>query len=242
MSAAVDDMYFLSSSMKMEQQKQYRKRHHSDSSDDDVSSPKSASPSMDDDRRAHHNELERRRRDHIKDHFVILKDSIPLLEGEKSSRALILKRAVEYITVMQTRLNENQKSMDELRRRNEMLEEKLLERETSSSSPSRIPSLGATQLPMSQLTVPVAPIQQLPQIAPVPQIPQTANPIALSAIDPVQLNNLIASSQDAIVALTQSLFGKMNTTAPSLPDSVSPPAGLYPLAYSPLDQPLAVRF
>lgn len=33
--------------------------------------------------RAHHNELERRRRNHIKVHFNILKNSIPLLEGEK---------------------------------------------------------------------------------------------------------------------------------------------------------------
>uniref|UniRef100_A0A914ZFD0 BHLH domain-containing protein n=1 Tax=Parascaris univalens TaxID=6257 RepID=A0A914ZFD0_PARUN len=70
-------------------------------SDDDSSSPKSSSPQIDDDRRAHHNELERRRRDHIKDHFMSLKDAIPLLDGEKSSRALILKRAVEYIAMMQ---------------------------------------------------------------------------------------------------------------------------------------------
>ncbi|VDK20944.1 unnamed protein product, partial [Anisakis simplex] len=50
---------------------------------DDSSSPKSLSPQMDGDRRAHHNELERRRRDHIKDHFMSLKDAIPLLDGEK---------------------------------------------------------------------------------------------------------------------------------------------------------------
>ena len=43
----------------------------------------SESPCLDDDRRAHHNELERRRRDHIKDHFLALKNCIPLLEGEK---------------------------------------------------------------------------------------------------------------------------------------------------------------
>ncbi|EFP03662.1 hypothetical protein GCK72_025483 [Caenorhabditis remanei] len=253
MSAAVGDMYFLNASMKMEQQKQYRKRHHSDSSDDDVSSPKSASPSMDDDRRAHHNELERRRRDHIKDHFVILKDSIPLLEGEKSSRALILKRAVEYISVMQSRLDDNQRCMEELRRRNELLEEKLLERDTSrspSSGSSRLPSLGgtqigATQIQMPQLTMPVAaPIQQIPQIAQIPQIPQTTNPLALSTMDPAQLNSLIVSSQDAIIALTQSLIGKIQTTSPTLPESVSvsPPAGLYPLAFSPMEQPMAVRF
>lgn len=66
----------------------YRKRKYlAASSDNDFSddegSPQSGSPSMDEDRRAHHNELERRRRDHIKDHFMALKGSIPLLEGEK---------------------------------------------------------------------------------------------------------------------------------------------------------------
>lgn len=100
----------------------FRKRtSNSDLSDDDSGSHKSHSPSIDDDRRAHHNELERRRRDHIKDHFMSLKDAIPLLEGEKSSRALILKRAVEYISLMQARLNENQITIEELKRRNQEL-------------------------------------------------------------------------------------------------------------------------
>lgn len=79
---------------------------------------------MDDDRRAHHNELERRRRDHIKDHFTILKDAIPLLDGEKSSRALILKRAVEFIHVMQTKLSSQGKAIEDLTRKNELLEER----------------------------------------------------------------------------------------------------------------------
>ncbi|VDM40577.1 unnamed protein product [Toxocara canis] len=91
-------------------------------SDDDSSSPKSLSPQMDDDRRAHHNELERRRRDHIKDHFMSLKDAIPLLEGEKSSRALILKRAVEYISMMQKQIAENQSDIAQLRQQNKELE------------------------------------------------------------------------------------------------------------------------
>jgi len=53
-----------------------------------------SSPSVDEDRRAHHNELERRRRDHIKDHFVALKNSIPLLEGEKVSSWVPTKKAI----------------------------------------------------------------------------------------------------------------------------------------------------
>nr|XP_035116639.1 protein max isoform X5 [Callithrix jacchus] len=35
------------------------------------------------DKRAHHNALERKRRDHIKDSFHSLRDSVPSLQGEK---------------------------------------------------------------------------------------------------------------------------------------------------------------
>ncbi|CAD5228268.1 unnamed protein product [Bursaphelenchus okinawaensis] len=106
----------------------YRKRKlhsHETSSDNDFSdddeSPKSGSPSVDEDRRAHHNELERRRRDHIKDHFMALKGSIPLLEGEKSSRALILKRAVDYIKMLQSQVKDTKTEVEDLKRRNETL-------------------------------------------------------------------------------------------------------------------------
>lgn len=34
-------------------------------------------------KRAHHNALERKRRDHIKDSFHSLRDSVPTLQGEK---------------------------------------------------------------------------------------------------------------------------------------------------------------
>ncbi|KAJ8378149.1 hypothetical protein AAFF_G00247870 [Aldrovandia affinis] len=37
------------------------------------------------DKRAHHNALERKRRDHIKDSFHSLRDSVPALQGEKVS-------------------------------------------------------------------------------------------------------------------------------------------------------------
>ncbi|KAI6191582.1 Protein max [Aphelenchoides bicaudatus] len=106
----------------------YRKRKYQNSAtsdneefSDDESSPKTSSPSADDDKRAHHNELERRRRDHIKDHFLNLKSSIPLLEGEKSSRALILKRAVDYITMLQTQIKDYKSEVEDLKRRNENL-------------------------------------------------------------------------------------------------------------------------
>ena len=53
------------------------------------------------DKRAHHNALERKRRDHIKDSFTGLRDAIPTMKGgDKSSRAQILKKASEYIQVL----------------------------------------------------------------------------------------------------------------------------------------------
>jgi len=52
------------------------------------------------DKRAHHNALERKRRDHIKDSFSGLRDSIPSLQGEKASRAQILNKATDYIQYM----------------------------------------------------------------------------------------------------------------------------------------------
>ncbi|XP_004087206.1 protein max isoform X6 [Nomascus leucogenys] len=38
------------------------------------------------DKRAHHNALERKRRDHIKDSFHSLRDSVPSLQGEKGMK------------------------------------------------------------------------------------------------------------------------------------------------------------
>ncbi|KAL2789813.1 protein max isoform h [Daubentonia madagascariensis] len=38
------------------------------------------------DKRAHHNALERKRRDHIKDSFHSLRDSVPSLQGEKGRK------------------------------------------------------------------------------------------------------------------------------------------------------------
>ena len=53
------------------------------------------------DRRAQHSALERKRRDHIKDSFTGLRDAIPTMKGgDKSSRAQILKKASEYIQVL----------------------------------------------------------------------------------------------------------------------------------------------
>jgi Max protein len=77
-------------------------------------------------RRAHHNALERKRRDHIKDSFSCLRDVIPSLQGEKSSRAQILKKASEYIGFMRKKNTAHQNDIEDLKRQNEILEEQIL--------------------------------------------------------------------------------------------------------------------
>ncbi|CAK1550558.1 unnamed protein product [Leptosia nina] len=74
-------------------------------------------------KRAHHNALERKRRDHIKDSFTSLRDSVPALQGEKvASRAQILKKAAEYIQFMRRKNNSHQQDIDDLKRQNNLLE------------------------------------------------------------------------------------------------------------------------
>ena len=46
-------------------------------------------------KRAHHNALERKRRDHIKDSFSSLRDSVPALQGEK-----VNSTKVNYISTL----------------------------------------------------------------------------------------------------------------------------------------------
>ncbi|XP_076036673.1 protein max-like isoform X3 [Oratosquilla oratoria] len=73
-------------------------------------------------KRAHHNALERKRRDHIKDSFCSLRDSVPSLQGEKSSRAQILKKASEYIEFMRRKNSAHQQDIDDLKKQNNLLE------------------------------------------------------------------------------------------------------------------------
>jgi Max protein len=74
------------------------------------------------DKRAHHNALERKRRDHIKESFSGLRDAVPTITTvDKSSRAQILKKASEYITLMRKRGFSHQKDIDDLKRQNEHL-------------------------------------------------------------------------------------------------------------------------
>ncbi|XP_029168953.1 protein max isoform X2 [Nylanderia fulva] len=74
-------------------------------------------------KRAHHNALERKRRDHIKDSFSNLRDSVPFLQGEKvASRAQILKKAADYIQFMRRKNATNQQAIDDLKKQNSILE------------------------------------------------------------------------------------------------------------------------
>ncbi|KAI8425045.1 hypothetical protein MSG28_006919 [Choristoneura fumiferana] len=78
-------------------------------------------------KRAHHNALERKRRDHIKDSFTSLRDSVPALQGEKvASRAQILKKAAEYIQFMRRKNNSHQQDIDDLKRQNNLLESQIV--------------------------------------------------------------------------------------------------------------------
>ncbi|XP_054154239.1 protein max-like isoform X4 [Oppia nitens] len=86
------------------------------------------------DKRAHHNALERKRRDHIKDSFSSLRDAVPSLNGEKASRAQILKKAAEYISYMRRKNTTVQADIDDLKRQNKVLEEQMRTLEKAKSA------------------------------------------------------------------------------------------------------------
>lgn len=87
-------------------------------------------------RRAHHNALERKRRDHIKESFTSLRDSVPSLQGEKVnvSRAQILKKASDYMTYMRRKNHSHQEDIDELKRHNSILEQQIKSLEKAKST------------------------------------------------------------------------------------------------------------
>lgn len=86
------------------------------------------------DKRAHHNALERKRRDHIKDSFSSLRDAIPTMQGDKSSRAQILKKASDYITFMRRKNQTHQQDIEDLKRQNTHLEKQIRTLERAKSS------------------------------------------------------------------------------------------------------------
>jgi Max protein len=84
-----------------------------------------------DEKRAHHNALERKRRDHIKESFLNLRDAVPSLQGEKCgkgssiSRSQILKQATEYIQNMTRKNGSIQHEINELKKQNRQLEQQV---------------------------------------------------------------------------------------------------------------------
>ncbi|BES88244.1 Helix-loop-helix DNA-Hypothetical protein domain [Nesidiocoris tenuis] len=77
-------------------------------------------------RRALHNAQERKRRNHIKENFNNLRDSVPTIQGEKSvSRAQILKKAGDYILFMKRKNLTHQQDIDDLKRQNTILEQQI---------------------------------------------------------------------------------------------------------------------
>lgn len=76
-------------------------------------------------KRAHHNALERKRRDHIKDSFSGLRDSVPNITGDKASRAQILKQATEYIEFMHKKNGSITQDIDDLKRQNTVLDQQV---------------------------------------------------------------------------------------------------------------------
>ncbi|XP_046366146.1 protein max-like isoform X4 [Haliotis cracherodii] len=87
-------------------------------------------------KRAHHNALERKRRDHIKESFHSLRDSVPALEGEKVSvsRAQILKKAADYIQFMRRKNHSHQQDIEDLKKQNNILEQQIRSLEKAKST------------------------------------------------------------------------------------------------------------
>merc|ERR1719233_2430107 len=97
------------------------------------------------DKRAHHNALERKRRDHIKDSFTGLKDAIPSLQarqGDKCSRAQILKKASEYIAFMRRKNSSHSSDIEDLKRQNQHLENQIRSMEKAKSVGQFVSSSG----------------------------------------------------------------------------------------------------
>jgi len=113
----------------------------------------SSKPMTQAEKRAHHNMLERKRRDHIKDSFVSLRDAVPALQGEKtkqSSRAQILKKAAEYIQFMRRKNSAHQHDIEDLKRQNHVLENQIrsLERARLNGGPRAGSNNGASSSPI----------------------------------------------------------------------------------------------
>lgn len=60
-------------------------------------------------------------RNHIKDRFNGLRDTIPSIRGERTSRATILSKAADYIPSLQKTVRERRAELESLRAANQSL-------------------------------------------------------------------------------------------------------------------------
>ncbi|KAM8846853.1 N-myc protein [Synchiropus picturatus] len=90
------------------------------------SSPRGSSDSEDSERRRNHNILERQRRNDLRSSFLTLRDHVPeLAHNEKAAKVLILKKATEYVSSLETEEMRLQQEKDRLQARRQQLMRKL---------------------------------------------------------------------------------------------------------------------
>ncbi|KAF7643730.1 hypothetical protein LDENG_00234420 [Lucifuga dentata] len=90
------------------------------------SSPRGSSDSEDSERRRNHNILERQRRNDLRSSFLTLRDHVPeLAHNEKAAKVLILKKATEYVSSLETEEMSLQQEKDRLQARRQQLMRRL---------------------------------------------------------------------------------------------------------------------
>ncbi|XP_054617313.1 N-myc protein isoform X2 [Dunckerocampus dactyliophorus] len=90
------------------------------------SSPRGGSDSEDSERRRNHNILERQRRNDLRSSFLTLRDHVPeLARNEKAAKVLILKKATEYVSSLETQELRLQQEKDRLQARRQQLMRRL---------------------------------------------------------------------------------------------------------------------
>ncbi|XP_019965166.1 N-myc protein isoform X2 [Paralichthys olivaceus] len=90
------------------------------------SSPRGSSDSEDSERRRNHNILERQRRNDLRSSFLTLRDHVPeLAHNEKAAKVLILKKATEYVSSLETEEMRLQRDKDRLQARRQQLMRRL---------------------------------------------------------------------------------------------------------------------
>ncbi|XP_058470028.1 N-myc protein [Solea solea] len=90
------------------------------------SSPRGSSDSEDSERRRNHNILERQRRNDLRSSFLTLRDHVPeLAHNEKAAKVLILKKATEYVSSLETAEMRLQQEKDRLQARRQQLMRRL---------------------------------------------------------------------------------------------------------------------